>query len=270
MNIARVFSEGCIRIGAAPKDKHATLELVARIAHETGRFPGYSEKQICRSLNEREKAGSTGFEQGVALPHCSLEGAEGFVAGLLTVPEGVAFDSFDGEPATLIFFVIGPQDRRNDHIQLISGISRHALDEGFRSRLLACDNPTDALSVVSTALTEEEEPEGSENRSMFHIFIQRPEPFEELLRVFSAAVPGSLCVLDGANAGSFVERMPLFSSFWTDREDRFFKIIIAVVNERLQNELIRRINTIVPDIGDHPGVMYVVQPITFAAGSIEY
>jgi mannitol/fructose-specific phosphotransferase system IIA component (Ntr-type) len=268
VNFATTFRLDCIRTGFAPAGKKEVLEFISKLAADTGQFPEYSQKQIFKALMDRERAGSTGFEDGIALPHCALEQANGFVAGLLTVPDGVNFEALDGQPTNLLFFVIGPESRRNDHIHLISAISRIAMDESFREKLLETTSATDAAERLHQALdTENEGPD--EQKCLFHVFVQQADLFDELLQIFSSSVPESLCILDAANAGTYVDRLPLFSAFWTNREDRFFKVIIATVNERLQNDLLRRIHTIVGDIDSKPGVMVTVQPVSFIAGSLE-
>ena len=269
MNVSTVFHKACVRANVSAQSKKEVLQRIAEIADSTGAFPGYSPKRLYRALDDRERTGSTGFENGIALPHTALPDAERFVAGLLVIPEGVRFDSLDGEDSNLIFFVIGPKEKRNDHIQIISSISRSVLEAEARSRLVSAQTDEELLSIVSSIFDTGGEVEVGE-RCMFHIFVQRPEPFDELLTIFSAAVSGSLCVLDGSTAGSYFSRLPLFSAFWTESEDRFFKVIIAVVDDRFQNDIIRRINAIVRDIGEHPGVLITAQRIGFSMGSLEF
>lgn len=269
MNISDVFDRSCVKAQVKVGSKKTALQSIATLIFETGAFPGYSAKQLYRELDDRERSGSTGFENGVALPHTALPDAERFVAGLLTVPEGVSFDSLDGEDAQLLFFVIGPSAKRNDHIQIISAISRAVVEAESREQLLRAETDEQLFDLVREAFDSGESAEAG-SRSMFHIFVQKPEPFDDLLTIFSAAVPGSLCVLEGTNAGSYFNRLPIFSGFWTDAEDSYFKVIVAVVDEARQNDIIRRINTIVDDIGESPGVLITVQQLSYASGSLQF
>lgn len=269
MNVSTVFLKECVRAGVAARSKKEVIQKIAEIAESTGAFPGYSQKRLYRELDDRERTGSTGFENGIALPHTALPDAERFVAGLLVLPAGVPFESLDGENSTLIFFVIGPKAKRNDHIQIISSISRSVLEPEVRNRLIEAKTDEELFSIVSSIFDSGEEADAGE-RCMFHIFVQRPEPFDELLTIFSAAVSGSLCVFDGSTAGSYFSRLPLFSAFWTESEERFFKVIVAIVDDRFQNDIIRRINAIVGDIGENPGVLITVQKLGFSVGSLEF
>ena len=100
------------------------LKKISVMASERSELSAYTKEEIFSALLERERIGSTGFENGVALPHCSLEMAKGFVSGVLVVPGGVDFDAIDGGKSLVFAFIIGPASERNSHIQLLSAYSR--------------------------------------------------------------------------------------------------------------------------------------------------
>lgn len=273
MSISSAFDRKCIRLRTEADSKKEILKEIAQIVEKSGKVPNYTAKQIYQALAEREEAGSTGFEEGIALPHCSIEEVEDFVAGLVISREGIEYDSVDGSQSRIFFFIVGPSLQRKKHIKLLSSISRIAMDEQAREEILAAESEEEVYSIVKNKLDEihdDEAEQPSKGYSLVHIFAQREEPFEELLAIFSAAVPGSVGVIEGGNAGSYLDRLPLFSTFWTNREPDYLKIIVAVVEKHLQNEIIRRVNTIVTDIEDEPGVLVTVQDLTYTVGSLEY
>ncbi len=272
MSISSALDRNCIRIRTEADSKKEILKEIAQIVDESGKVPNYSAKQIYQALAEREEAGSTGFEEGVALPHCSLEDVEDFVAGVVISRDGIEYDSVDGSLSRIFFFIVGPSLQRKKHIRLLSSISRIAMDGHTREEILSAESEDEVHSIIKKKLDglhEEESEEPSKGYSLVHIFTQREEPFEELLAIFSAAVPGSVSVIEAGNAGSYLNRLPLFSTFWTNREPDYLKIIVAVVEKHLQNEIIRRVNTIVSDIEEEPGVLVTAQDLTYTVGSLE-
>jgi hypothetical protein len=98
------------------------------------------------------------------------------------------------------------------------------------------------FSHLSDLLQYGEGTSTGEGQSLFHVFVQREDFFNEILQGFTAAVQGSLLVLDASNAGSYLYSLPLFSALWSEGRTTFNKIIVAVVNKGLSNDVLRRIH----------------------------
>ncbi|MBD3317330.1 MAG: hypothetical protein GF344_16200, partial [Chitinivibrionales bacterium] len=124
MKLLSVLRPECIQIGAKATDKDGVIKEIASIAKRSALLADVDESVLYKSLKDREQIGSTGFGRRIAIPHCALKGLSDFVVGLLIVPRGIDFDALDGEPTKVLAFIVGPSERRNDHIHLLSGISR--------------------------------------------------------------------------------------------------------------------------------------------------
>jgi hypothetical protein len=81
-------------------------------------------------------------------------------------------------------------------------------------------------------------------------------------------VEGAVSVLEASSAGEYLHKMPLFSSFWTDADQGFNKIILAVVDKRLVNDAIRRINLVRPS--DGTGILITVHDLLYIDGAINF
>jgi len=270
------FRPECIQIQSRIGDKRGVLEEISRLAKKSKALSKVSEKEILNALQQRETVGSTGFGRGIAIPHCSLDTLDTideFVVGLLIVTDGVDFDSLDGEKTTAFFFIIGPKSQRNRHIQLLSAISKilknpeviqrflEAFDEKRVSQIVE-----ELFGVVDVRVTPGEQ----KGKCLFHVLIQREEYFEDVLQVFSAVVQGSITVLDSNPAGYYLHRLPLFSAYWSESQKGFCRLILAVVDKDLCNDVIRRIHTIAEDLEDTPGVLVTVQELFYSSGSLEF
>ncbi len=268
MNLETSLRDNYILLNGKANSKQEVLAEIAAAVKDSDTLTDYPEKKILKALEEREKIGSTGFGDGIAIPHCSLDKAKGFVVGLYVHRKGVDFDALDSKPVKLLFFIIGPKDDRNTHILLLSSVSKILQHEQARQNLLKAGTPGDVRSVVSRFTQETEKPVSVE-KSLFHVVVQREDFFDDVLQIFSSIAETSLSVIETYNAGKYLNRLPLFSSLWTNERNLFNRLIIAVVAKNMCNDIIRRIHMISDDIGTKPGILITVHDLAYAGGTIE-
>ena len=99
-----------------------------------------SAEQIFERLLERERLGSTGIGQGIAIPHCRLEGLDHVVGVLMTLEESVEFDAIDNQPVDLIFALIVPKEATSEHLELLSQLAEKFNERSFCDRLRQCED----------------------------------------------------------------------------------------------------------------------------------
>ena len=116
--------------------KKRILEYIAE--EVAGEYPGLDETQIFNNLVARERLGSTGIGQGIAIPHCRLEGCNRVVGALVTLEEGVSFDAIDNQPVDLLFTLIVPREATSEHLELLSQLAEQFNDRSFCDALRAC------------------------------------------------------------------------------------------------------------------------------------
>jgi PTS system nitrogen regulatory IIA component len=104
--------------------------------------------RLATLLAERERLQSTGIGDGVAIPHTSLEEAARQTAALLLVPEGVPFDSVDGDPVRIIFGVVGPRRMAGEHLKTLARVSRLLRSQETRRALLGLSRPEAVFAFV--------------------------------------------------------------------------------------------------------------------------
>ncbi len=137
----------------ATTKEDALKEIVGHL-QEGGELAPRLAKQVLESLVAREKIGSTGIGNGIAIPHVKLKGGpeESLVAIARSEP-GVDFASIDGEKVRVLFLVVSNEDRAEDHLSILKTISGLVRD-GYRHRLLlGSKTPEDFVDLFK-------EPEG--------------------------------------------------------------------------------------------------------------
>ena len=107
----------------------------------------------------REEEGSTGIGEGIAIPHCKSDTVTAPGLAAMLVPEGVEFDSLDGEPANLFFLIAAPNTKDNVHLDVLSRLSMLLMDEKFQSDLRNAASPEEFLAVIDAAENAKEEAE---------------------------------------------------------------------------------------------------------------
>jgi len=269
MNLFDILRLECIEVGAELKDKSDALREIARLAKKCTVFDNVGEKDIFRNLEEREKLGTTGFGKGIAIPHCRLKDVSEFAVGLITVPEGVEFESLDGEKVKLIIFIVGPDRVTNEHIRILSVISRTLNIPGVIDEILAQNNPESIHESFLRYSRDQVEPGDRKEKQAFHVFIQDEELFKDILQIFAAVETSSIAIIEGKNTREYLFTMPLFAGFWTDNYLGFNRIIAAVIDKSLTNETLRSIESLTGNLDQRNDIMVIVQDIFYTAGSLE-
>ena len=123
--------------------KQAIHELAVRAAKLTGQ----SERLIFETLMQREKLGSTGVGNGIAIPHGKLPKLEKLVGLFARLDRPIDFESLDGQPVDLIFLLLAPEGAGADHLKALARVARLLRDPEV-ARKLRNSHDADALYAV--------------------------------------------------------------------------------------------------------------------------
>ena len=123
--------------------KQAIQELSARAAKLTGQ----SERLIFETLTQREKLGSTGVGNGIAIPHGKLPKLEKLSGLFARLERPIDFESLDGQPVDLIFLLLAPEGAGADHLKALARVARLLRDPATVARLRE-SRDADALHAV--------------------------------------------------------------------------------------------------------------------------
>ena len=107
---------------------------------------GLCHTLVFDSLFAREKLGSTGLGQGVAIPHGRIKGLKQAAGAFLRLKTPVPFDAPDGRPVNLMFVLLVPEQATEQHLQILSELAQNFAEQPFREALLAAP---DAAAVVA-------------------------------------------------------------------------------------------------------------------------
>ena len=128
-------------------DKDETLRGLARLL---SRADALDEDAVYRAFADRERVASTGIGSGVAVPHGRMRLAKSRMA-LAICRQGIAFDSIDGEPATILVALLTPYEHPGDQIKVLARVSRVLRQPHVRELLLHAASRDDALRIMVEA-----------------------------------------------------------------------------------------------------------------------
>lgn len=108
--------------------------------------------QVFDSLFAREKLGSTGLGQGVAIPHGRVKGLKNAVGALVRMKAPIPFDAPDGQGVALIFILMVPDRATDMHLQILSELAEMFSDKEFREQLMAAPVAADLHALIASWL----------------------------------------------------------------------------------------------------------------------
>jgi PTS system nitrogen regulatory IIA component len=114
-------------------------------------FENYQQiprSDVFDSLFSREKLGSTGLGQGVAIPHGCIKGMKEAVGAFLRLTTPVPFDAPDGKPVSLVFILLVPERATDLHLQILSELAQLFSDRSMREYLLSAESAEAAHKLI--------------------------------------------------------------------------------------------------------------------------
>lgn len=137
MKISELINEQCIIPALKGTTKKQVLE---ELAHHLARNKTQIDaEELLKVLIERERLGSTGIGNGIAIPHGKLKELNDIALVFGKSTEGIDFESIDGKPVNLIFLLVAPSNSAGVHLKALARLSRLLKDKGFRQSL--CEAP---------------------------------------------------------------------------------------------------------------------------------
>lgn len=104
--------------------------------------------EVIEAILEREKLGSTGIGQGVAIPHGKTNAVSEQIGALAVSQKGLEFNSLDGEPVHLIFLLVGPVEVAGQHLKALARISRLFKDRFFRQAIKDAKSVEEIVKII--------------------------------------------------------------------------------------------------------------------------
>lgn len=147
MRIRELLKKEGIALGVKVDSKDAAIDYLIDLHAKSGNITDKAEFK--KGILAREESGSTGVGEGIAIPHSKNAAVKQPGLAAMTVPDGVDYDSLDGQPANLFFMIAAPEKGADVHLEVLSRLSMLLMDENFRAELLAAKDAEQFLDICS-------------------------------------------------------------------------------------------------------------------------
>jgi len=269
MDIFRILHEKSCSVHFSAKNKDDCLrKLSDLLAEDTSDI---SSEKIYEALVERERMGSTGFEEGVAIPHAKVAGLNNFHLAIAYSKKGVHFDSVDGKKSQLFFAIIGPDERPEQHLQILAQISRISRNPNARRGIFHAKSPTALKEAFIRYVSAKGIVKKDENSKLLMIVLYEKRFLDDILELFLERGIRGVNVMESTGIKDQLSTIPLFSDFLNflgERSD-VSKTIMTVVPESEVQEIAHGIEEIMGDFDKHTGAMVMALDLFFVKGSME-
>jgi nitrogen PTS system EIIA component len=152
INIVELLSDGAVAAGVTLSSKKALFQHFGQAA---AREYGFDAQEVIEKLVERERLGSTGFGNGVAIPHGKLAATKSIVGLFVHLAQPIEFQAIDDMPVDLIFCLLSPPDAGAEHLKALAMVSRWLRDPGFVAKLRGAGSADAVLALFAGLQTRD-------------------------------------------------------------------------------------------------------------------
>jgi nitrogen PTS system EIIA component len=146
MALFDLVSEKIVKIPLDSKDKPDVLRELTRILKDAGEIDDFDA--VLKAVHEREDKQSTGLTQGIAVPHGKTAAISSLKLAIGIAPQGIDFDSMDGEPSKLFFLLLAAPNQSGPHVQALAEIAKLARSQTFCEALVHAENARQVVEFI--------------------------------------------------------------------------------------------------------------------------
>lgn len=146
MQINEILTPERTLIGVPGGSKKRVLEYFSKFIAQQN--PELDAEEVFTKLIARERLGSTGIGDGIALPHCRISKCTEAVGTFIQLKDKIDFDAIDGQPVDLIFLLLVPEEANEVHLQTLALLAERFSNEELRKELRKSDQPEQLYQLL--------------------------------------------------------------------------------------------------------------------------
>jgi fructose-specific phosphotransferase system IIA component len=145
MVLIDLINEEVVKVPLASSTKPDVIRELTEVLVSAGKISNLDE--VLDALMARESLGSTGLENGIAVPHAKTNEVAAVTLAIGVAPQGIDFAALDGQPSKLFFLMLAPPDQSGPHIEALAEIARATQSQAFCRALLASKNAAEVVEL---------------------------------------------------------------------------------------------------------------------------
>ncbi len=147
MALVDLIQPEVVKVPLVSTTKSDVIRELVEVLRDAGRIAEVDP--VYEALMQREGMGSTGLEQGIAVPHAKTQAVRSLTMALGIAPRGIDFQSIDGNPSKLFFLLLAPPDQSGPHIEALAEIARITKSQSFCRMLTAARSAEEVVELFS-------------------------------------------------------------------------------------------------------------------------
>ena len=148
MKISDFLDENRIILDLRAKTKEELLNEMGETFKETGVVDDSGYARFIEKLNNREETCSTGFQDGVAIPHMKARAVKKMALALGISKEGIDFDALDKKPSKIFVMIAAPKENPNEYLNLLAKVSEIFLDENNIKKVMEVKTKEELYGIL--------------------------------------------------------------------------------------------------------------------------
>jgi mannitol/fructose-specific phosphotransferase system IIA component (Ntr-type) len=253
--------------------KEGAIRGMAKLLAASPNVGSDLEDDIAEGLSAREKLGSTGFGDGIAVPHCKVEGMDGFAMALAISPKGVPFKAMDGRSVHIICAIAGPESDPDTHLRLLAAAARILSISRVRYEILrsASRYALREAFLYHASISAACKIDAEACRKLMVVVLQEEKSYREVMELFlELDIPGAV-THEGSLMGETLSTVPLFAGFMDvlGSSKPETRTVMALVPESSIDDIVGAIEEITGDLSTHKGACVMVLTPDLIRGSLE-
>ncbi|MBR1807471.1 MAG: PTS sugar transporter subunit IIA [Selenomonadaceae bacterium] len=146
MRVTDLLKNASIDLGAQVKDKQDAISHLVDLMEKGGNLK--DKAQYKKDVLAREASGTTGLGDGIATPHAKSADVKEPGLAAMTIPDGIDFESMDGNPARLFFAIAAPDGGNDEHLMILSKLATMVMDPDFKEALIKASTKEEFLKII--------------------------------------------------------------------------------------------------------------------------
>jgi len=146
MALIDMVVEKIVKIPLVSKDKPDVLRELVQILKDAGEIDDFNI--VLKAVQEREDKQSTGLEKSIAVPHAKTTAVSSLKLAIGIAPQGIDFDSLDGELSKLFFLLVAPPGQSGPHVEALAEIAKLASSTSFCKALIRSENAREVVELM--------------------------------------------------------------------------------------------------------------------------
>ncbi len=146
MALIDMVVEKIVKIPLVSKDKPDVLRELVQILKDAGEIDDFNI--VLKAVQEREDKQSTGLEKSIAVPHAKTTAVSSLKLAIGIAPQGIDFDSLDGELSKLFFLLVASPEQSGPHVEALAEIAKLASSTSFCKALIRSENAREVVELM--------------------------------------------------------------------------------------------------------------------------